>query len=98
MIPLGGLYFIISRSIGPGIGASIGILLALANIISAAINTIGFCQSLRSFLLNYDIQIMRYNFIFKTVGVISIIIMGILCGIGMDREAQVCQNVFNLNY
>lgn len=90
MISLGGLYFIISRSIGPEFGASIGILLALANTISAAMNTIGFCLSLRSLLNSYDIHIIDSNHYFRMLGVICIIIMSILCCIGMDREAEVC--------
>lgn len=90
MIPLGGLYFIISRSIGPGFGASIGVLLAVANTISAAMNTIGFCTSLNSLLKEeLNIYAMDNTYVYKTVGVISIIIMSILCCIGMDREAEV---------
>lgn len=93
MIPLGGLYFIISRSIGPGFGASIGILLALANTISAAMNTLGFCLSLRSLLQQYGITFMDSNIHLRGVGVVSIIIMSILCCIGMDREAEVCESL-----
>lgn len=89
MISLGGLYFIISRSIGPEFGASIGILLAFANTISAAMNTIGFCMSLKSLLHTYQIYIIDSNHYFKILGVICIIIMSILCCIGMDREAEV---------
>lgn len=86
----GGLYFIISRSIGPEFGASIGILLAFANTISAAMNTIGFCTSLRLLLQTYDVEIINDNFNFRFLGVICIILMSITCCIGMDREAEVC--------
>ncbi|XP_029347410.1 bumetanide-sensitive sodium-(potassium)-chloride cotransporter-like isoform X2 [Acyrthosiphon pisum] len=85
----GGLYFIISRSIGPEIGASIGILLAFANTISAAMNTIGFCLSLKSLLNSRGSTIIDSNLNFRALGVVSIIIMSILCCIGMDREAEV---------
>ncbi|XP_060864758.1 bumetanide-sensitive sodium-(potassium)-chloride cotransporter-like [Metopolophium dirhodum] len=88
----GGLYFIISRSIGPEFGASIGILLALANTILVALNTIGFCLSLKSLLHTFDIYAMDSNFIFILTGFIAILIMGVLCGVGMDDEAKI-QNI-----
>ncbi|XP_050443366.1 bumetanide-sensitive sodium-(potassium)-chloride cotransporter-like [Adelges cooleyi] len=89
----GGLYFIISRSIGPEFGSSIGVLLALANTISAAMNTIGFCMSLKLLLQWYDLHnIMDTEHGYKIIGVVLIILMGITCAIGMDREAEV-QNV-----
>ncbi|KAL4099116.1 hypothetical protein QTP88_023594 [Uroleucon formosanum] len=85
----GGLYFIISRSIGPEIGASIGILLAFANTISVAMNTIGFCSSLKSLLNSRGTTILDSNIRFRALGVVSIMILSILCCIGMDREAEV---------
>lgn len=42
----GGIYYIISRSLGPEFGASVGIVFAFANAVSASMNTIGFCSSL----------------------------------------------------
>lgn len=42
----GGIYYIISRSLGPEFGASVGIVFAFANAVAAAMNTIGFCDSL----------------------------------------------------
>lgn len=86
---IGGLYFIISRSIGPEFGASMGILLALANTISVALNTFGFCLSFRSLLNSFDIHILNTNFGFLLTGFIAILIMGALCGVGMDDEAKV---------
>ncbi|VVC37171.1 Hypothetical protein CINCED_3A017148 [Cinara cedri] len=88
----GGLYFIISRSIGSEFGASIGVLLALANTISVALNTIGFCLSLKSLLQSFGIGILDSNFGFTLAGFITILIMGILCCIGMDEEAKI-QNI-----
>lgn len=46
----GGIYYIISRSLGPEFGASVGIVFAFANAVSASMNTIGFCDSLNDLL------------------------------------------------
>lgn len=83
------MYFIISRTIGPEFGASIGLLLALANTISVALNTIGFCLSLKSLLQSFNIHALDSNFGFTLTGFVAILIMGILCCVGMDDEAKV---------
>lgn len=54
----GGIYYIISRSLGPEFGASVGIVFAFANAVSASMNTIGFCNSLSDLLNNYDLKII----------------------------------------
>lgn len=46
----GGIYYIISRSLGPEFGASVGIVFACANAVAASMNTIGFCSSLNDLL------------------------------------------------
>lgn len=46
----GGIYYIISRSLGPEFGASLGIVFAFANAVAASMNTIGFCDSLNDLL------------------------------------------------
>lgn len=48
----GGIYYIISRSLGPEFGASVGIVFAMANAVAASMNTIGFCSSLNELLGN----------------------------------------------
>jgi len=51
----GGVYFIISRSLGPEFGASVGVVFAFANAVSASMNTIGFCESLNVLLSEYQL-------------------------------------------
>lgn len=46
----GGMYYIISRSLGPEFGASVGVVFAFANAVNASMNTIGFCSSLNDLL------------------------------------------------
>lgn len=49
----GGIYYIISRTLGPEFGASVGIVFAFANAVSASMNTIGFCSSVNDLLSKY---------------------------------------------
>lgn len=51
----GGIYYIISRSLGPEFGASVGIVFAFANAVAASMNTIGFCSSMNDLLSKYAI-------------------------------------------
>lgn len=92
MFPLtGGIYFIISRSLGPEFGASVGIVLAFANAVSASLNTIGFCESFNDLLLkNYDTKVLEdeTNSI-RLVGIIAILVMILICAIGIEWESKV---------
>lgn len=50
----GGVYYMISRSLGPEFGGSIGLMFTLANSIAAATYIIGFCDSLKVLIKSYD--------------------------------------------
>lgn len=52
------MYYIISRTLGPEFGASVGIVFAFANAVSASMNTIGFCDSLSDLLNKYGHKII----------------------------------------
>lgn len=85
----GGIYYIISRSLGPEFGASVGVVFAFANAVSASMNTIGFCNSLNELLASYGLKIVDgdVNDV-RIVGTISILVMVLICAIGMDWEAK----------
>lgn len=62
----GGVYFIISRSLGPEFGASVGIVFAFANAVAASMNTIGFCSSLNDLLsTKFKVFYLLSNFKFS---------------------------------
>ena len=44
----------ISRSLGPEFGGSIGIIFSLANAVACAMYVVGFCESLVDLLKRYD--------------------------------------------
>lgn len=85
----GGIYYLISRSLGPEFGASVGIVFAFANSVQASLNTIGFCSSLNDLLKTFDTKIVDggVNDV-RIVGTIAIIVMVIICAVGMEWEAK----------
>ncbi|XP_029163832.1 bumetanide-sensitive sodium-(potassium)-chloride cotransporter isoform X2 [Nylanderia fulva] len=85
----GGIYFIISRSLGPEFGASVGIVFACANAVAASMNTIGFCDSLNDLLKTYGLRIIdnSVNDI-RIVGIIALIVMILICAVGMEWESK----------
>jgi amino acid transporter len=86
------VYYIISRSLGPEFGASIGIVFAFANIVAASMNTIGFCDSLNDLLQSKGLRIIDgdVNDV-RIVGTIAILVMCVICAVGMDWESKVME-------
>ena len=86
----GGTYFMISRSLGPEFGASIGIIFALANAIAVALHTVGFCESLNDLLKQSGLMIVDNGLNdIRIIGSITLIVLGMIVSIGMEWEAKV---------
>ncbi|XP_015596444.1 bumetanide-sensitive sodium-(potassium)-chloride cotransporter isoform X2 [Cephus cinctus] len=83
----GGIYFIISRSLGPEFGASVGIVFAFANAVAASMNTIGFCNSLNELVGPPGIYDNDVNDV-RIIGVIAILVMVLICAVGMEWESK----------
>lgn len=85
----GGIYYIISRSLGPEFGASVGIVFAFANAVSASMNTIGFCNSLSDLLNTYGYKIFDGGVNdARVIGTISTLVMILICAVGMEWESK----------
>lgn len=85
----GGIYYIISRSLGPEFGASVGLVFAFANAVSASMNTIGFCNSLSDLLKLYDYQMFDGGVNdARVVGTVATIVMILICTVGMEWESK----------
>ncbi|KAJ1522323.1 hypothetical protein ONE63_002619 [Megalurothrips usitatus] len=85
----GGIYYIISRSLGPEFGASVGVVFAFANAVAAAMNTIGFCSSLNDLLREHGLKIIDGgNNDIRIVGTVAILVMIVICAVGMEWESK----------
>ncbi|XP_063627507.1 bumetanide-sensitive sodium-(potassium)-chloride cotransporter-like [Cydia splendana] len=85
----GGVYYLVSRSLGAELGASVGVIFAFANAVAASMNTIGFCDSLNDLLRAHGLKIID-NGVNDTriVGAIALLVMCLICAVGMDWETK----------
>ncbi|KAG8237800.1 hypothetical protein J437_LFUL017194 [Ladona fulva] len=81
----GGIYYMISRSLGPEFGGAIGLMFTLANSVAVSMYIVGFCESLQDLLRTFGATIVdgATNDI-RVVGVITLIAILILAIVGMD--------------
>lgn len=80
----------ISRSLGPDFGASIGVIFAVANAVAVAMYVIGFCESLNDLLKSMDVKIIDNGLNdVRIIGTITIFILAAIVVIGMEWEAKV---------
>jgi len=81
--------------LGPEFGASVGVVFAFANTVSASMNTIGFCDSLNTLLRTQGYKIID-NSVNDTriIGSITLVVLIVICAVGMDYEIMVSQQNF----
>ncbi|KAJ3641069.1 hypothetical protein Zmor_027592 [Zophobas morio] len=85
----GGTYYMISRSLGPEFGGSIGLIFALANAVACAMYVVGFCESLGSLLGTHGLSIIDGGVQdVRIVGAITIVVLTIIVVVGMEWEAK----------
>ena len=62
----GGAYYLISRSLGPEFGGSIGLIFAFANAVAVAMYVVGFAETVVE-LLNVSITLCDVSLTFSTI-------------------------------
>lgn len=84
------MYYLISRSLGAELGASVGIMFAFANAVAASMNTIGFCDSLNELLQSKGLKIIdNGQHDVRIVGAVALLVMCLICAVGIHWETKV---------
>uniref|UniRef100_A0A8C5SB93 Solute carrier family 12 member 3 n=1 Tax=Laticauda laticaudata TaxID=8630 RepID=A0A8C5SB93_LATLA len=90
-VKAGGTYFLISRSLGPELGGSIGLLFSFANAVAVAMHVVGFSETVKDLLVEFDAVMIDPTNDIRIVGVITVtVLLGIaLAGMEWEAKAQV---------
>ncbi|XP_069018545.1 solute carrier family 12 member 3 isoform X1 [Embiotoca jacksoni] len=87
----GGTYFLISRSLGPELGGSIGLIFAFANAVAVAMHTVGFAETVTDLMREHGaVMVDRTNDI-RIIGIITVtFLFGIsMAGMAWESKAQI---------
>ncbi|XP_010115776.1 PREDICTED: solute carrier family 12 member 3-like, partial [Chlamydotis macqueenii] len=86
-----GTYFLISRSLGPELGGSIGLIFAFANAVAVAMHTVGFAETVRDLLQEHNSLIVDPTNDIRIIGVVTVtVLLGIsLAGMEWEAKAQI---------
>ncbi|XP_054566416.1 solute carrier family 12 member 3 isoform X2 [Eptesicus fuscus] len=84
----GGTYFLISRSLGPELGGSIGLIFAFANAVGVAMHTVGFAETVRDLLQEYGSPIVDPVNDIRIIGVVTVTALLAISLAGMEWESK----------
>lgn len=80
----------ISRSLGPEFGGSIGLIFSLANAVACAMYVVGFCESLRDLLASFNLPpIVGGVHDVRIIGCVTMVVLTVIVVVGMEWEAKV---------
>ncbi|KFD63013.1 hypothetical protein M514_24780 [Trichuris suis] len=85
----GGVYYIISRTLGAEFGGSIGIIFSLGNVTAAAITVLGFAETIVSLMQGFAVEIVDgAKMDIRIIGWITATILLIIVFTGVSFEAK----------
>uniref|UniRef100_A0A8B9KT37 Solute carrier family 12 member 3 n=1 Tax=Astyanax mexicanus TaxID=7994 RepID=A0A8B9KT37_ASTMX len=81
----GGTYFLISRSLGPELGGSIGLIFAFANAVAVAMHTVGFAETVQALIGTSMVDPLND---IRIIGVITVTCLLAISMAGMEWESK----------
>ncbi|XP_038589086.1 solute carrier family 12 member 2 isoform X2 [Micropterus salmoides] len=84
----GGAYYLISRSLGPEFGGSIGLIFAFANAVAVAMYVVGFAETVAELLAGADAVMTDEMNDIRIIGTITVILLLGISVAGMEWEAK----------
>ncbi|XP_030643017.1 solute carrier family 12 member 2 [Chanos chanos] len=84
----GGAYYLISRSLGPEFGGSIGLIFAFANAVAVAMYVVGFAETVVELLDSVDALMTDEINDIRIVGTLTVILLLGISVAGMEWEAK----------
>nr|XP_023701051.1 solute carrier family 12 member 2 isoform X1 [Paramormyrops kingsleyae] len=84
----GGAYYLISRSLGPEFGGSIGLIFAFANAVAVAMYVVGFAETVVEILKGADAIMIDESNDVRLIGSLTIVLLLAISLAGMEWEAK----------
>ncbi|XP_077050762.1 solute carrier family 12 member 1 [Siphateles boraxobius] len=84
----GGAYYLISRSLGPEFGGSIGLIFAFANAVAVAMYVVGFSETVVDILKENNALMMDPMNDIRIIGCITVVLLMSITVAGMEWEAK----------
>ncbi|XP_019389167.1 PREDICTED: solute carrier family 12 member 1 isoform X3 [Crocodylus porosus] len=84
----GGAYYLISRSLGPEFGGSIGLIFAFANAVAVAMYVVGFAETVVELLKSSNAMMVDESNDIRIIGSITVVILLGISVAGMEWEAK----------
>uniref|UniRef100_A0A8D0DBP4 Solute carrier family 12 member 2 n=1 Tax=Sander lucioperca TaxID=283035 RepID=A0A8D0DBP4_SANLU len=84
----GGAYYLISRSLGPEFGGSIGLIFAFANAVAVAMYVVGFAETVVELLAGSGVVMTDEINDIRIIGTITVILLLGISVAGMEWEAK----------